>query len=96
MMPMAPREGDTCDARCHSHKMHVSRLLRRRTCGGWGCDSPPTGQSFDKKKKKEKPKKERETGAVRGGKAAINQFGGGVVAGSVHGRKKIKKEKKGK
>ena len=31
---MAPGEGDTWHARCHTHKLHVSRLLRRKTCGG--------------------------------------------------------------
>ena len=64
-------------------------------------DSPPTDRSFDKEKKYinsrkrgGKPKKKRERGAVHGGEAARNQFGEGVVAGSVRGRKKRKESKK--
>ena len=33
---MALGEGNTWHAKCHTHKLHVSRLLRRRTCWGGG------------------------------------------------------------
>ena len=33
---MALGEGNTWHAKCHTHILHVSRLLRRRTGGGGG------------------------------------------------------------
>ena len=55
---MAPGEGDTLHARCHTHKLHVSRLLRRRTCGG--VIHPPPIKALIKKKKVGKIRKAKE------------------------------------
>ena len=40
---MAPREDDTWHAMCHTHRLHMSRLLEGGHMGG---ESPPTDQSL--------------------------------------------------
>ena len=40
---MPPREGDTWHARCHTHRLHVSRLLGGGHVGG---ESPPIDPSL--------------------------------------------------
>ena len=40
---MAPGEGDTWHAKCHTHRLHVSRNLGGGHVGG---ESPPTDQSL--------------------------------------------------
>ena len=87
---MAHGEGNTWYAKCHTHKLHVSRLLRRRTYGG--VIHPPSIKVFKKKinRKREKSQRKRGRGGLCMEERLLGQFVGGRKERKV--RKKIRKK----
>ena len=103
---MAPREGDTWHARCHTYRLQHEgggHVREGRGGGVWVVIHPPPIKvliKHEQNNRKRKPKKEMKKGGYWANleMRLLGQFVGGrkVVVGSIRGRKKRKKEKKGK